>query len=355
MAVGTADAGKEKITMKKIFALLLCCTVVLMSSLPVFAADAEDVPDTSITSGAAQDAGSAQDVGIIPPPKVSLTGGSAEPIEVRMETLGGVPYITKVYELASATSPLPASEAFEQEGYTFAMYDTFKEQLTGEVESRTATKTVTLSLSEDTPAALQAVARPYIEYSEDGFTGRLQYSSDDVTIESNGTTSYSYRVTDVREYTALDRNDAAYIPKTVAKDGATLTLEGIEWVVMGTVPDGDSLVPNLFKAIATYSGAASGSKSSGFTATINYSGTVTKELPGKVLYSVVFRGETAVADIAQTEDEVRPSAWPGVITAIGIVVVFAGAGVAAFLLIRRRRQMADEQAEIDELVEKGEW
>ncbi len=337
--------------MKHVFALLSCFCILLFAGLPVSASDSGDTPETTITSTSTGDADSAKAAGAT---ESALTAhsGVIEPVEVRMETLGEVPYITKVYELAGGAEALPECESFEQDGWVFSLHNTIHRQLPGKTEARFATQTMTVALEEDTLTALQAAAEPSIVYYEDGFTGLLRYSPGDVLFEAGGQTTYSYRATDVREYGALDRNDAAYIPKTVTKNGVLLTLENLEWVVMGTTPVGDSLVPNLFKAIASYSGTTTGSRISGYTATVTYSGTVNKTTPGALLCSVIFRGEPVIPVAMQPGG--APSVLPHVLTALGIIVALGGARTV-FWLVRRRKRIADEQAVADELVEKGEW
>lgn len=55
-----------------------------------------------------------------------------------------------------------------------------------------------------------------------------------ITTTEAGKESYGYTVSDTREYPNLDRNDTAYIPKAVEKNGVSLTLAGIDWQAMGT-------------------------------------------------------------------------------------------------------------------------
>ena len=54
-----------------------------------------------------------------------------------------------------------------------------------------------------------------------------------ITTTEAGKESYGYTVSDTREYPNLDRNDTAYIPKAVEKNGVSLTLAGIDWQAMG--------------------------------------------------------------------------------------------------------------------------
>ena len=84
-----------------------------------------------------------------------------------------------------------------------------------------------------------------------------------ITTTEAGKESYGYTVSDTREYPNLDRNDTAYIPKAVEKNGVSLTLAGIDWQAMGN---------GTFTATASYSGRATGSKVTGYTSKAIYSG-----------------------------------------------------------------------------------
>lgn len=55
--------------------------------------------------------------------------------------------------------------------------------------------------------------QPMIDYEQDGYSGQLLLQSDSITTVEAGHESYSYTVSDTREYPNLDRNDMAYIPK----------------------------------------------------------------------------------------------------------------------------------------------
>jgi hypothetical protein len=143
-------------------------------------------------------------------------------------------------------------------------------------------------------------------------------------------------VEDVREYTSLDRNDAAYVPKTVLKNGATLQLESIEWVVMGQHPVDGRMVPNLFTAVDTYAGTAIGSRATGCTATLPYTGTGTKSVPGLVVLTVTFRGEPVAAGNAAEPDTSAPATGEkenkGLFTNVALNIVI-GLLVAACLAV----------------------
>ena len=137
-----------------------------------------------------------------------------------------------------------------------------------------------------------------MDYREDGFVGTLVLDKDSIKTAEAGTSNYSYQMKEVKEFSNLDRNDLAYIPKTAEKNGVTLKLADVEWIPMASGAD-NSEVPSLFKANATYTGTAWGSKADGYTVTANYTGEVSKATEGQVMYSIVYE-EVAPLVVAST-------------------------------------------------------
>lgn len=314
--------------MKKLVSLCLFLSLFCAMGVTAYAADDPPggaPPDTTVTITSTSDTEVALvvDTGQEQTPS-SGSGTSLQPISVKMEMVGDVPYITKTYEIpngpdaAAQTASLDNYHYFDQDGYRFSRHDAYTQIQADEVESRTETKTATLDVKSDDIDAVVAAADPYIDYDKNGFTGRLTLDKSSIHFESNGQESYRFRVEDVREYNNLDRQDMAYIPKTVMKNGVELGIENCEWIVMGKTPTDDGLVANLFKAVVTYAGAGTGSKVSGYTATFQYTGTVEKAIPGGKLVSVVFRGEKIVA----------PEPEPVRKTPVFPIVAFSLAGVA---------------------------
>lgn len=336
--------------MKKKLAALLCGILcVCLLSVPVYAETGgsrpQDEPAITITEDGTGESGA-----IV----VGVTG--QEPVSTATETIEGVPYITKVYELPQGVDASSLTASFEQDGFLFTEHDVSQQVRQGQTDSKTVTQTETVESESGKVADIIAQAERVLPYSEDGYTGQLSLEVAAIVVEENGTSTYSYRVEDVREYTNLDRNDAAYVPKTVLKNGATLQLENIEWVVMGQHPVDGRMVPNLFKAIATYAGTAIGSRATGYTAILTYTGEVVKATPGIAVYTVVFRGEPLAASGAASgaEDVSKPvgdadNAKSGIGMVLMTVVVIllsaaclAVAGVRIYQRIRDRRGGDDE-------------
>lgn len=324
--------------MKKIVTIFLSLFLLCGLATTVYAAG-DGQPDAAITdtTGAAEEAVMVevpQDTGQqqMPPATISPGTVTVQPIKVKMEMVGDVPYITKTYENPedAATSyrqnQLENLPRFEQDGYTFSRYDVYSQLHPGGVDSRTESKTGTLAIEKNETALVLAQAAPTIAYDEGGYTGQLKLVESSIVITEAGRENYGYRVTDVREYKNLDRQDAAYIPKTITKNGVELGLENVEWIVMGTTPTADGPIANLFKAVATYSGGATGSRVSGYAATFRYEGTVSKETPGTTYIHVVFCGEKIV--LADPEPESKAPILPILACILCILAVLAIAIVA---------------------------
>ncbi len=329
--------------MKKKWAAILCGILCLcLLATPVYAQGSG--PDIDITEGGMSE-GEAIVAGTQP---VSVTAGSA----------GDVPTITKVYELPQGADTAACGAAFDQDGFLFTLHDTSQRVQQGQTDTKPVTQIETLESESGKLADIITEAEPVLPYSEDGYTGQLALDTDAIAVEENGTSNYSYRVEDVQEYTSLDRNDAAYVPKTVLKNGVTLQLENIEWVVMGQHPVDGRMVPNLFTAVATYAGTATGSRATGYTATLPYAGTVTKTIPGMMVFTAIFHGEPlATAGEADTagkatdepvsaEEKESKGLFTNVVLNIIIVLLVAAClavgGLRIIQYIRKRRSGDDD-------------
>lgn len=100
-----------------------------------------------------------------------------------------------------------------------------------QVETKLASQTVTVTHQEKDGAAARLV--PLMEYDQDGYKGQLALQADSIYTEAAEKSSYSYPVTDTKEYTGMERNDPYGIPKTAVKNGVTLELADIDWTPMG--------------------------------------------------------------------------------------------------------------------------
>ena len=97
-----------------------------------------------------------------------------------------------------------------------------------------------------------------------------------------------------------------------------------------------------YTAVATYTGSATSSYVKGYTVTADYTGTVSRIALNRVRYVAIFEGvPIQSAEPAKTAGAVSLR-WSYVLIPIGVVAA-AGAGVGGALLVKRRRENADEE------------
>lgn len=269
-----------------------------------------------------------------PPAVLDVRPDTIYPIDVRYEMLGETPYITKVYEMEEGQSPEILPKSFEQDDYTFNRMEVLKREIPGTVDTKAAIKSVVSECEKDDAAALALTLAPTVEYSQNGYTGALQLDAASITFSESGTENYTYRVTDTREYPGLTSNDMAAVPKTITKSGVTLQLENVEWQITRTDPTDGGLVPTMYTAVASYSGSGRGSKVSGYIATVNYTGEVEKVTPGKVQYTLVYRG-VVVAPVVAEEPETKGSGAPLYPFVLLGVLLIGGIASGSYILYRR--------------------
>ena len=101
-------------------------------------------------------------------------------------------------------------------------------------------------------------------------------------------------------------------------------------------------VADRYTAVATYTGSATSSYVKGYTVTADYTGTVSRIALNRVRYVAIFEGTSIQpAEPAKTAGAV-PLRWSYVLIPLGIVAA-AGAGVGGALLVKHRKENADEE------------
>ena len=200
--------------------------------------------------------------------------------DVRMAEQGRQTLLVKTWDVPPGFDPEQLVEdGFERGGlyyrraYVLLVSENFDDR------QRLASETVTVSYERRGDAL--AMLLPIIEYSRDGYTGQLTLNTDTIITEPTGQRSYSYAVTDVREFTGLARNDPYLIPRTVERNGVRLQLVDLTW---------RQEREGRYTAIASYRGTATGTVSSGYISTATYIGEVSKSVISSVTYAVVYEG-----------------------------------------------------------------
>ena len=214
--------------------------------------------------------------------------GEYLPTKIWTEEEDGFHLLKKTFVVEASVSPSELMEGdITRRGISYQYLEMYKEELPGSTETKTVSQKETIATGSKDQNTIAAQAEQTISYEQDGFSGTLTLDTAGITTEESGRQSYSYGINDTRTYTGLASNDPYLVPKEVNKNGATLSLQDIQWTPTGVKPDGSGL-PASYTATASYSGKGWGSKVTGYTATLPYSGEVTKEIPGKVQYTLVY-------------------------------------------------------------------
>ena len=209
------------------------------------------------------------------------------PISVEEYTYG--PFdelrIDKVYELSRSDDPADIpTEDFDRNGLHYTLLDVVKTDQ-ADTDTKDYTEVVTLeSDTKDMALIIQQLELSMEVTTEDGYSGTLMPDYPGITVEAKGYKTSSRTVTATRSYPNLSDADASLIPRTIQDGGRTLTLADVQWQEAG----------GFYNATATYSGTASSKYATGYIATVEYKGEVTRTSCDTVIYTATFasHGET---------------------------------------------------------------
>ena len=220
------------------------------------------------------------------------------PISVEEYTYGPFDQlrIDKVYELSRNDDPanIP-TEDFDRDGYHFTLLDVVKTDQ-AETDSKDYTEIVTLETdTKDMALIIQQLELSIDVTTEDGYSGTLMPDYPGIKVEAKGYQTSSRTVTATRSYPNLSDADTSLIPRTIQDSGRTLTLADVQWQEAG----------GYYNATATYSGTASSKYATGYIATVEYKGEVTRTSCDTVIYTATFasHGETHFEDDPQPTQE----------------------------------------------------
>ena len=212
--------------------------------------------------------------------------------------------IVKRYELTSGQNPanIPR-EDFTENGYTYKLSDITKDSLITR-EEKDATETLTIATqSKEINEVIKEIPAEKEFTTADGYTGVLKLDVNSIQTNASGYRNYSYTLTDTREYPNLASTDTSQIPKTIQKNGKTLSLASVEWKSANQENIDYLDVANVYTAIATYSAAATGSSVTGYQTTAQYTGTVERTDNKGTVYTARFTG--VVFSVAQAKELVE--------------------------------------------------
>ena len=264
---------------------------------------------------------------------MSATAFAATPEGVERQNLDGAEYIVKTYTLLAGSDPAALPEAdFEQDGFLFAHHTTGSEELTA-----TERKTISEERTAETESkALEDVLKKFpstILHEQDGWSGMLVLDTGSISTEAAGYTTSSRTISTTQTYPVMMYQDPSTIPQTAVKDGITLPLTGVSWIITGTSLAGDSLVPTEYTATATYSKRLSSQVATGYVSTANYGGEVSRTVVTGVVYTLTYIGTAIPATVVESVP------WARILAGIAVLLALAGGG-AVLLAIRSQQGVA---------------
>ena len=252
--------------------------------------------------------------------------------------------LKKLNDLSPEDDPagIPRSD-FRQDGFHYTLTDLLKQELP-ENESRQHTEHISVeSAKKDMESVLALLPQEREFITEDGLMGTLTLRLDTVQVEPSGYGAATKEISTKRSYPNLAEQDTQYIPKSIEDGGRTLTLSDIQWQTDNTANMDGYAVGDRFTAVAVYIGSATSSYVKGYTVTADYTGTVSRIALNRVRYVAIFEGvPIQSAEPAKTAGAMSSLRWSYVLIPIGVVAA-AGAGVGGALLVKRRKENADEE------------
>lgn len=211
------------------------------------------------------------------------------PKNIQSVNENGIALIIKTFEVPPDYLSDQLVEAdFEQNGYQYTKREILKVEETYSTETKLASKMVTVA--HEKREGIIAKFEPLLDYDENGFQGQLELDASAIVTEAAGSESYTYDISETREYPGFNRNDTYGVPKSIEKNGVTLALADVEWISMGSTSVDGLAVSPTFTAVAKYGGTAIGYRTSSYTSTGIYKGEVIKKIPQHIIYTIVYEG-----------------------------------------------------------------
>lgn len=248
------------------------------------------------------------------------------PVSQTEQMVNGQQTLVKVFEVSPETDPETLIEqGLEQNGYSYSMTSIVKDVVNEEDDKEiTQEQTLTINTSKEDTARVEALKSmpAFIEYNEDGYTGKLYPLVNTLELEETGRTSHSGSNKVTKTYTTA-YNDDNEIPASITVSGSTYTRSSISWAD-GEYLD-DSTIPANYIATVTFSKPYSYTTVDGYSAKMTYTGTVQKEINDIVRYTVTYLG---------TPLETAPA--PSFIVAIVFGVLLLALIIAILLLAQKR-------------------
>lgn len=269
------------------------------------------------------------------------------------------PRINKTYQLSLSDDPsLIPTEDFTRNGRRYYLLDMTRKDEVG-VDIQTHTETVTQpSDTNNLETILQRLDAELDVTTEDGYVGVLHLDHTSVQVTTDGYATKTSTLSASRSYPNLSEADASLIPKSIEDRGKTMTLGDVKWSESTDVDGGGNPVTR-YTATADYTGTVTSRYATGYTVTASYTGEVSKPNCAIVTYTAIFGSEKISEESkapgnseGQTDDVKAPGSTRAPDTAkepvdlsglkrlviiSAVVLALAAGGVFAFKKFKERR------------------
>ena len=243
----------------------------------------------------------------------ALADDALTPQEIVQSTVDDYTVVEKIYVLPKGSDEaIIPTESYTENEVEYEYVET-KVHDNAEEDTKDHVENISYHTSTNDAEAVIALFAPTAEITtEDGYFGILAFDHSTLELTPAGYSSRKFTVTEERSYPNLASADTSLVPKTINKDGTTLTLANIEWVTAADETISGTDVAIRYTANAIYTGTETKTYVNGYTASADYKGTVTKVINDTVTYTAVFKENKEtnepMIDIDKTNDKKDTSA-----------------------------------------------
>ena len=216
------------------------------------------------------------------------------PISVVNEPMNGFNAVRRTYALPPDINPaVIPTEDFEMFGQRFNFAYVLQQPTANESFMETR-ETVTMDAHSNDLNDILPNLEPEIWYERDGFAGTLSLDIHSVASEAAGTTRQTSTATRQRAYPHISAPDNALVPRTITDGGTTFQLAAVDWQSDSVSAVDGHWVASGYTANATYTAQVTQNRTTGYTVSAEYAGTVYRTAQGQTLFTAVFYGEPII-------------------------------------------------------------
>ena len=286
---------KNRIGFKTVLSIAITTMLIFFMQTTVFAANPSQ-PGTVLTVNTALNVEPDSDNEDYPPnyAVVPEPAWVWHPISVVNEPMNGFNAIRRTYALPPDVNPAVISTAgFNMFGQQFTFAYVLQQPTSNEsfIEMR---ETITMEARSRNLNDILPNLEQEIWFERDGFAGTLILDLHSITTEVAGTTRHTSTATRQRTFPHLSSPDNSLIPRTITDGGTTFHLSSVEWQSSSVSAIDGHPVASTHTAHATYTAQITQTRTTGYTVTAEYVGTVFRTTQGKTLFTAIFYGEPII-------------------------------------------------------------